>query len=422
MIGYLILSRDAHDAFRLHRRNVAETGTTQVCEIELVRGDGKKFLARLESLETNGTMRILFIDLTADAISQRVRQECEQRFRAIFEESGDAIWFKDRDLRLTQVNSRVAKLFGRPAGELIGLRSDQVLGPELAKQVEQIERRVLSGQIIQHERTITVRGVTSVWNVILTPVRGRQNEIVGVCSIGRDISDSKGVDRLQSAQTHDSYPSDAMRTTLALARSAAKKDSTILLLGETGSGKDYLARYIHDHSTRAGGPFLSVNCAAIAPELAESELFGHEPGAFTGAQMRKRGLLELAEGGTLLLNEVGELSPALQAKLLTFLDTRKVTRVGGEKETHVNVRIVAATHRNLEKEVEAGRFRQDLFYRLNVISISAPPLRERREDIPILVQEILSQLQIEMCFAGPHKLESEALQKLANYGWPGNVR
>ncbi len=183
-----------------------------------------------------------------------------------------------------------------------------------------------------------------------------------------------------------------------------------MLLGESGSGKDYLARYIHNHSKRAGGPYFSVNCAAIAAQLAESELFGHEKGSFTGAQGRKRGLLELAEGGTLLLNEIGELSLPLQAKLLTFLDTKKFTRVGGEKEISVNARLIAATNRDLQKEVEAGRFRNDLFYRINVMTITVPPLRERREDLPILTREILSQLHAELRFAAPPSIDAAAIE------------
>ena len=149
-----------------------------------------------------------------------------------------------------------------------------------------------------------------------------------------------------------------MRSTLTLAHAAAQKDSTILLLGESGSGKDYLARYIHNRSKRAGGPYFSVNCAAIALQLAESELFGHEKGSFTGAQGRKRGLVELAEGGTLLLNEIGELSLPLQAKLLTFLDTKKFTRVGGEKEISVNAETYCGYQPDLQKEVEDGTFQK----------------------------------------------------------------
>jgi DNA-binding NtrC family response regulator len=220
----------------------------------------------------------------------------------------------------------------------------------------------------------------------------------------------------------NSYPSEAMRTALQEAGQAAAGDSVVLLLGESGTGKDYLARIIHNQSSRSDGPFFAVNCAAVSPELAESELFGHEPGAFTGARGRKRGLLELAEQGTLLLNEIGELSPELQAKLLTFLDTRSFNRVGGEVSVSVNARLIAATNRDLKKEVAEGRFRTDLFYRLNVLSIQVPLLRERVEDIPILVREMMTQLAAEMDLPCIPEVDTATMRALTTYTWPGNVR
>jgi transcriptional regulator with PAS, ATPase and Fis domain len=216
--------------------------------------------------------------------------------------------------------------------------------------------------------------------------------------------------------------SDSMRVTMENALNAAAMDSIVLLLGESGSGKDYLARYIHDNSKRANGPFFSVNCAAVSPELAESELFGHEPGAFTGARGRKRGLLELAEGGTLLLNEIGELSPTMQAKLLTFLDTWSFTRVGGETSIRVNARLIAATNRDLRSEIEEKRFRADLFYRINVLTINIPPLRERIEDLPHLINEIMKRLAGEMQLQYTPTVDQNTLASLSTYHWPGNVR
>jgi two-component system response regulator AtoC len=218
------------------------------------------------------------------------------------------------------------------------------------------------------------------------------------------------------------YASEAMRATLTQALQASATGSIVLLLGESGSGKDYLARFVHDHSKLASGPFFAINCAAVSPELAESELFGHEPGAFTGARGRKRGLLELAEGGTLLLNEIGELSMPMQAKLLTFLDTRSFNRVGGETQIKVNARLIAASNRELEKEVSEKRFRSDLFYRLNVFSIRMPPLRQRIDDLPILVKEIMEELAEEMALTDVPSVDTQALKALANYHWPGNVR
>ncbi|MEW6137759.1 MAG: sigma-54 dependent transcriptional regulator [Thermodesulfobacteriota bacterium] len=218
------------------------------------------------------------------------------------------------------------------------------------------------------------------------------------------------------------YPSEAMRSALQKARRAAAGDSVVLLLGESGTGKDYLARFIHNRSPRADGPFFAINCAAVSRELAESELFGHEPGAFTGARGRKRGLLELAGRGTLLLNEIGELPQEVQAKLLTFLDTRSFTRVGGEARVSVDARLIAATNRDLKKEMTEGRFRADLFYRLNVVSIRVPRLCERSEDIPILAHEIIAQLAAEMDLSFVPKIDSKALEALKTYTWPGNIR
>jgi two-component system response regulator AtoC len=196
----------------------------------------------------------------------------------------------------------------------------------------------------------------------------------------------------------------------------------VLLLGESGSGKDYMASYIHANSPRANGPFFAINCASLPPELAESELFGHEPGAFTGARARKRGQLELAEGGTLFLNEIGDLSLPLQAKLLTFLDTKTFTKVGGEKHISVNARLIAATNKNLQEEVANGHFRQDLFFRLNVFSIEIPPLRKRKNDIPILIDQLVAQMQMEMRLTSPPFFPPETMDMLQTYSWPGNVR
>ncbi len=216
--------------------------------------------------------------------------------------------------------------------------------------------------------------------------------------------------------------SPAMREALAHARRAAASECNVLLLGESGVGKDHLAKWLHAHSRRAPGPYFAVNCAAVSSELAESELFGHEPGAFTSARGRKRGLVELADKGTLLLNEVGELDLGLQAKLLSFLDTKTFVRVGGEHSIQIDVRILAATNRNLAEEVAAGRFRSDLYYRLNVFPIHVPPLRERQGDLPKLARTLLDTLSRELGDASCPSISPEAVAALEAYGWPGNIR
>ncbi len=215
--------------------------------------------------------------------------------------------------------------------------------------------------------------------------------------------------------------SPAMQAVFDLVRLAAKSPSTILVLGESGTGKELVARAIHAESPRTGKPFVAVSCAALTETLLESELFGYEKGAFTGAATRREGKFENADGGTLFLDEIGDIGPKLQLDLLRVLEERRVTRVGGTESVPVDVRIVAATNRDLEKAVADGSFRGDLFYRLNVIRIEVPPLRERREDIPLLVETFLERLHAEMG-KDVEGLTSEAMALLLSHSWPGNVR
>jgi Nif-specific regulatory protein len=215
--------------------------------------------------------------------------------------------------------------------------------------------------------------------------------------------------------------SPALRAAVDTARAAAAARTTVLLLGESGVGKEVLARAIHRWSPRADGPFVAVNCVALTPELLESELFGHEKGAFTGAVSQTRGRFELADGGTLFLDEVGDLAPNLQAKLLRVLQEREFQRVGGARDIRVDVRVVAATNRDLREATRTGRFREDLYYRLNVVAITIPPLRERKADIPALAGRFLQRYAREVN-RGPRRLSDEALQALLAHDWPGNVR
>ncbi|MGH7483787.1 MAG: sigma-54 interaction domain-containing protein, partial [Longimicrobiales bacterium] len=213
----------------------------------------------------------------------------------------------------------------------------------------------------------------------------------------------------------------AMQETRALLERVAASEARVLLLGESGTGKELAAAAIHAASARADGPFVRVNSAAIPRDLVESEMFGHEPGAFTGATARRRGKFELAHGGTLFLDEVGDLQPEAQAKLLRAIESGEVERVGGQQPIPVDVRVIAATNHDLAAEVGAGRFREDLFYRLHVVPIRMPPLRERLEDLPELVAHFFHRLHARDGLAPPH-IEPEALARLAGYDWPGNVR
>ncbi len=215
--------------------------------------------------------------------------------------------------------------------------------------------------------------------------------------------------------------SQAMQEVYKIIGKSAARDITILITGESGTGKELVAHALHTYSQRSNGPFLAINCAAIPDSLLESELFGHERGAFSGAVESRPGKFELAHGGTLFLDEIGDMPPLLQAKLLRVLQEREIYRLGGRKSRQINVRIIAATNQALETLLQDGRFREDLYYRLNVVRINLPPLRERGEDILLIAKHLL-QLHTQDNKNGPQEFSSTAGEKLLSYPWPGNVR
>jgi transcriptional regulator with PAS, ATPase and Fis domain len=212
-----------------------------------------------------------------------------------------------------------------------------------------------------------------------------------------------------------------MEKILSIAERVAGTDSTVLLTGESGTGKELIARFVHAHSRRVHNPFIAVNCGAIPSELLESEMFGHKRGAFTGAIGSRMGMFQLANGGTIFLDEIGEMTGQLQVKLLRVLQEKEIRPVGADRTVKVDVRVIAASNRDLAAEVEKGRFREDLFYRLQVIPIQLPPLRERRSDIPILVQYFLDKYNAKQAGA-PCRIADDAMVHLWEYDWPGNVR
>ena len=259
---------------------------------------------------------------------------------------------------------------------------------------------------------------------ITKPIDAKHFDIVVRKALEREAL-KRGLDLL-SEETDSRYrlilgTSQKMQEAVETARKAASSKATVLLLGESGTGKEVFARAIHNWSERKTQPFVAINCVGLSKELLESELFGHEKGAFTGADQQKKGKIELANGGTVFLDEIGDVSQELQTKLLRFLQEREFDRVGGVRPIKVDVRIIAATNRDLEGAIKDGRFREDLYHRLNVVPITLAPLRERAEDIPILAQYFMDRYAKE---AKKHHTEiaSDAVQRLCSYDWPGNVR
>ncbi len=262
---------------------------------------------------------------------------------------------------------------------------------------------------------------TNVLGVIDDPIRYPQlNSFLERAQIFRESSKTSGRQRPVELFRSLVGNSRAIQNVKHMIDQVADTDANVLILGESGTGKEVVARNIHYKSSRRDMPFVPINCGAIPADLLESELFGHEKGAFTGAISARKGRFEMAEGGTLFLDEIGDMSLNMQVKLLRVLQERVYERVGGNRSMTADVRIVAATHRNLEQAIKDGTFREDLYYRLNVFPIDMPPLRERVEDIPLLINELIARIEHEK--RGSVGLTSAAVLSLCRYGWPGNVR
>ncbi|OEF98841.1 diguanylate cyclase [Vulcanibacillus modesticaldus] len=260
------------------------------------------------------------------------------------------------------------------------------------------------------------------------PIVNEKGYIIGAVATIKDFKQVEEIvskiDRKKRLTTFNDivYQSDKMRNVVDTAKMVAKGDSSVLLRGESGTGKELFARAIHMESNRNGHPFIAINCAALPESLLESELFGYEEGTFTGAAKGgRKGLFEQADKGTLFLDEIGEISPQIQVRLLRVLQENAIRRVGGNREISIDVRIIAATHRNLEEMVEKGEFREDLYYRLNVIPLRIPPLRERVEDIPLIAQHLIKKIGKKLNKSNI-SLSEEAIQYLMEQKWPGNVR
>ena len=357
--------------------------------------------------------------------------EREEFYRSILESLGEGVIITDRESRILYANSRMECLTSRPRSELIGSLSHEAFAPkEEWPTWKKRHRERLKGNEENFELEYVQSDGQRHWvSVRALPLRNAKKEIVGTISLMSCIKDRKTLEHtneylqeeLRGEYSSILGESPALKKVLAQIEMVAPTDAGVLVLGESGTGKELVARAIHDRSPRKDSPLVRVNCASVPRELFESEFFGHVRGAFTGAVRDRVGRFELADGGTLFLDEIGEVPLELQSKLLRVLQEGQYEKLGEEQTRTVDVRIIAATNRDLEAEVEAGRFRQDLYYRLSVFPIELPPLRVRGDDVVLLARRFIEQAARKLGRPAP-RLTSTQIKELESYDWPGNIR
>lgn len=345
---------------------------------------------------------------------------------AILESISDGVFTVDMDFRVTYLNRSAEKILGVSCGDAKGKRCCDVFRSSLCEGACALRRTLEAGKPIidlscfiidSSGRRIPVSISTAV-------LRDDRNQIVGGAETFRnlsDLEDLKNEIRLAHSMGRFSSHSPSMAKIFSMLTAVSESNATVLITGETGTGKELLARTIHAYSTRKEKPFVAVNCGAFPESLLESELFGYQKGAFTGADRDKPGRFSLAEGGTLFLDEIGEISPAMQIRLLRVLQERVYEPLGAVRSTKADVRILAATNRNLEELVKKGTFRQDFYYRIHVIHLELPPLRERREDIAFLIRQLIDRFNLTRA-EKVTGISNSALKKLLRFEWPGNIR
>jgi PAS domain S-box-containing protein len=445
-----------------HREHIRAFGETKVTRwamgklgaIHGLHADGHEFPieASISQIEAGGQklFTVILRDITLREQAEAALRISEDRYRDIVENSLDLICTHDLKGRILSANPAAIKALGYDPVEYVGKkRITDILAPEFRDQFDEYlatikQKGVASGLMVVQ----TSAGEKRIWEYNNT-LRTEGVVFPIVRGIARDVTERKRAEKALHAalaevselknqlQAENIYlqeeirlshnfdevigNSDALKYVLYKVEQVAAADSTVLILGETGTGKELIARAIHQSSQRRDRPLVKINCAALPANLIESELFGHEKGAFTGAQTRTIGRFELANGGTLFLDEIGELPLELQPKLLRILQDGEFERVGGSKTIKVDVRVIAATNRSLQLEVPKGLFREDLWYRLNVFPITLPPLRNRRDDIPMLVNFFINQFSRKIG-RGIKSVDSATMNALQNYGWPGNIR
>jgi len=343
----------------------------------------------------------------------------------VLESLADGIFTVDRQWRVTSFNRAAERITGLAREQVLGRPCHEVFRANVCQNGCGLRRAIESGQSVMM-RSLHIQGARGERipiSISAAVLRDERGEIVGAIESFRDVSriESASIDPPPGRLPHMVGASPAMRRVFELTPCVAETDSTVLIEGESGTGKELVARAIHELSERRDKPLVTVNCGALPDTLLESELFGHKAGSFTDARRDRMGRFEQAHGGTLFLDEIGDVSPALQARLLRVLQERVIDPLGGTRPVKVDVRVLAATNRNLAEMVDAGLFRRDLYYRINVIKITVPPLRERRDDVPLLVDAFVARLNN----GGGRELEgvsAEAMEILLAHDYPGNVR
>jgi formate hydrogenlyase transcriptional activator len=410
------------------------------------RKDGSEFpvdimLSPMETAENRVIISVIR-DISERKKAQEAIHRSEAQFRALFEFSPDAIIASDREGRITEVNARVESMFGYKRGELTG-QSIDILVPERFRHTHPARRKDYASAARVRPMGAGLElygrrkdGSEFPADIMLGPVETANGRVV--LSVIRDLTEKREAEEaLRRSELQKRYLEEELNTearfeeiigesiglkrVLKLVETVSATDVTVLILGETGTGKEVIARAIHQLSPRNEHVMVKLNCAAIPAGLLESELFGHERGAFTGAVDRKIGRLELAHEGTLFLDEIGDLPLELQPKILRALQEKEFERLGSNKPIPVNVRLVAATNRDLAKMVAEGQFRSDLYYRLRVFPILLPPLRERREDIPLLVRYFVDR-HARKLYKKIETIPEETMRALTRWDWPGNIR
>jgi formate hydrogenlyase transcriptional activator len=426
------------------RGELKREGTLRSREVQLRRKNGTPVWVLFNTVMLAGDDGMPLVQATAIDISERKMAEealrrNEERFRVALKDSPITVFNQDCDLRYTWIYNPQACC----PENAVGKTDDEIMGAEKAARLNELKRRVLAtGASLREEVVIPLGDRRAVFDLTIEPLLDADGSVIGITAAAMDIARLRErAEGLQEAQDkllqEKSYleseiqaelgfeeiigQSPALREVLKKARVVAPTDSSVLLLGETGTGKELVARAVHALSARHAKSFIKLNCAAVPSGLLESELFGHEKGAFTGAVSQKLGRIELADKGTLFLDEIGELPIELQPKLLRVLQDREFERLGGVHTLHVDVRIISATNCDLQQDIADKKFREDLFYRLNVFPILLPALRERRSDIPILVCHFMRKHSARM---GKHieVIPDETMEILQNWIWPGNIR